>query len=375
LGDVVANVNDYFDRTTTDVYRYIAGDHIDEGSLTVRRWGETEDDTFPPTFNRRFRSGDVLFHSRNLRKLVRPTFAGVTGEKLFVLRVTRPDLLLPELLPFLLQTRRFKEYVNRMWAGSTNKFLNKTPLMRYEFALPPIAEQWRLVSVLEAARELEETIREALDHLVSVRESWLEHEFAMLERDWPVSFASDLMRRITVGIVVRPADLYVPKGRGVAALRSLNVLPDKIVMDDVVHISPKGHAEHRKSRLEAGDVVIVRSGRPGDAAVVPEDAVEMNCIDLIICSVGPQLLPHFVCATVNSRFGRQQFAAGIAGTAQQHFNVGAFKNFRIPLPPMSVQAAFVARLQGSMQMLARTEQRLASVRVLRSDLLKAVLET
>jgi len=153
LGELVENVNDYYDRNSSVVERYVAGEHIDEGSLAVRRWGVTTDDLFPPTFNRRFRSGDLLFHSRNLNKLVCPDFDGITGEKLFVLRVRRSDLVLPALLPFLLQTNHFVEYVSRMWAGSTNKFLNQTPLMRYEFALPPLEEQRRIVEVLTAAHD------------------------------------------------------------------------------------------------------------------------------------------------------------------------------------------------------------------------------
>ena len=87
LSDVVENINDYFDRDSGEVARFVAGQHIDEGQLKVRRWGLTSDDDFPPTYNRRFQAGDVLYHSRNLTKLCCPDFAGVTGEKLFILRV------------------------------------------------------------------------------------------------------------------------------------------------------------------------------------------------------------------------------------------------------------------------------------------------
>ena len=72
-----------------------------------------------------------------------------------------------------------------------------------------------------------------------------------------------------MGIVVKPADLYVPLGQGVPALRSLNVLKNRVVWDECVEISHEGQESHQKSALKAGDVVIVRSGRPGDAAVFP----------------------------------------------------------------------------------------------------------
>src|SRR5688500_12657141 len=66
LGDVVENVNDFFGRNSGEVVRYVAGEHIDEGDLRVRRHGMTSDELVPPTFNRLFQAGDVLFHSRNI---------------------------------------------------------------------------------------------------------------------------------------------------------------------------------------------------------------------------------------------------------------------------------------------------------------------
>ena len=66
LSDVVENINDYFDRDSGEVAKFVAGQHIDECQLKVRRWGMTSDGDFPPTYNRRFRAGDVLYHSRNL---------------------------------------------------------------------------------------------------------------------------------------------------------------------------------------------------------------------------------------------------------------------------------------------------------------------
>src|SRR5690606_32739813 len=123
LSDVVENINDYFNRGSGEVAKFVAGQHIDEGDLSVRRWGLTTDDDFPPTYNRRFQAGDVLYHSRNLTKLCCPDFGGVTGEKLFILRVNRPDRMLPALLPFFLSTQQFDRYVQTHWFGSTNKFL------------------------------------------------------------------------------------------------------------------------------------------------------------------------------------------------------------------------------------------------------------
>jgi type I restriction enzyme S subunit len=144
--------------------------------------------------------------------------------------------------------------------------------------------------------------------------------------------------------VVKPADLYVAAGKGVRALRSLNVLPGRFVLDEVVEISVEGHAAHQKSALSAGDIVIVRTGRPGDAAVVTPELADTNCIDLILAKPGPSISADYVVAFLNSQFGRRIFSSGTTGTAQQHFNVGEFSKLKLPVPPIEVQREFVSRL-------------------------------
>ncbi|MDP3720337.1 MAG: hypothetical protein Q8T13_21450 [Acidobacteriota bacterium] len=159
LGDVVDIINRYWDRDTAVPERLVAGEHIDEGELRVRRWAMTDDDLIPPTFNRWFQSGDVLLHSRNIKKVAQPDFGGITGEKLFILRTKDDSVLVQSLVPYLVQSEVFRYYAESRWAGSTNKFLNKTPLQEFEFALPPIEEQRRLAAALRATEAASESQR------------------------------------------------------------------------------------------------------------------------------------------------------------------------------------------------------------------------
>lgn len=153
FGDVARNINDYFDRDGDEAARYIAGEHVDEGNLKVRRWGMTDDGFFPPTFKRKFQAGDILFHSRNIRKVAVPGFDGVTGEKLFVLRSKDESVLSQDFLGYLLSSEAFGSYAERNWSGSVNKFFNWKPLSKFEFLLPPIQEQARLVEVSKASSD------------------------------------------------------------------------------------------------------------------------------------------------------------------------------------------------------------------------------
>ena len=370
FGDVVRQVKDKVDPEESGLERYIAGEHMVTDDLKIRRWGLIGDDYLGPAFHMRFKPGQVLYGSRRtyLRKVALADFEGITANTTFVLESKDPEVLLPELLPFIMQTESFHEHSIKESKGSVNPYVNFSDLVWYEFALPPLEEQRRIAEVLQAAQNLKERMRFAQDALHDVSSSWIENQLA--SNEWPECIATDVLDRATVGIVIKPADLYVPEGTGVPALRSLNISPHRLVMDDCVNISHEGHNDHTKSQLQSGDLAIVRSGRPGDAAVIPEGMGELNCIDLIIATPGKDLRSEFLCAVLNSRYGRRQFASGIAGTAQKHFNVGLFKKLKIPVPQLITQDAFILQLQQLQSAAASLDARLATY----GDLSKRLLE-
>ena len=129
------------------------------------------------------------------------------------------------------------------------------------------------------------------------------------------------------------------------------------MLDNLVHISHEGHELHAKSQLFPGDVVIVRTGRPGDAAVIPDGFGPLNCIDLVITTPNDKLMPEYLVAYLNSPFGRTSFLAGKTGTAQEHFNVGQFKKIVIPCPDRTAQEHFIQELTSIERMNQYAESR------------------
>jgi type I restriction enzyme S subunit len=97
---------------------------------------------------------------------------------------------------------------------------------------------------------------------------------------------------ITVGHVGPMADQYVDIG--VPFLRSLNVEPFRINTTDLKQISREFHKRLKKSALKPGDIVIVRTGKPGSCAVIPKWLVEANCSDVVVVRAGPKVRPAYV---------------------------------------------------------------------------------
>jgi restriction endonuclease S subunit len=159
FGDVVKKVTDKVDPEKSGLERYVAGEHMDTDDLRIRRWGEICDDYLGPAFHMRFKPGQVLYGSRRtyLRKVALADFEGITANTTYVLESKDPEILLPELLPFIMQAETFHEHSKRESKGSVNPYVNFSDLAWYEFALPPLEEQRRISEAVQSIDTLIES--------------------------------------------------------------------------------------------------------------------------------------------------------------------------------------------------------------------------
>jgi type I restriction enzyme S subunit len=139
------------DPEAAGIERVVGLEHIEPGDLRIRRWGVVADGT---TFTTLFKPGQVLFGKRRAyqRKVAVADFEGVCSGDIYVLEPAN-DRLMPELLPFLCQTDAFFDHAVGTSAGSLSPRTNWTSLASFEFLLPPIQEQARLVEVLSGVEE------------------------------------------------------------------------------------------------------------------------------------------------------------------------------------------------------------------------------
>ncbi|MGA5412797.1 hypothetical protein [Streptomyces pseudogriseolus] len=230
-------------------------------------------------------------------------------------------------------------------------------------APPPLEEQRRIADFLDAETTRIDTLsamRRKMRELLALKRERVIESTLGLERDnsphalIPLKY---MVEAVSVGIVITPARWYVDSG-GTPALRGINVKPGAINSGDLVQISTQGHAEHAKSRLQAGDVVVVRTGQAGAAAVVPPEFDGANCIDLIIVRPGPKVAPKYLEYVLNSEHARAQVSEHAVGSIQAHFNVGAMKQIPLPSVPRSEQEETVTRLDQAVGRIDRLQGKL-----------------
>ena len=211
-----------------------------------------------------------------------------------------------------------------------------------------IATQERLIALLDEKRQatITHAVTKGLDPNVPMKESG-DEMFPAIPAGWTVKRLKYLAGEVTVGVVVTPSKYYADSG--VPALRSLNVRPMEIAKDELVFFDEASNRILAKSMLRAGDLVAVRTGKPGTTAVIGDDLDGANCIDLILIRRSPRFDSRFLGFVLNSDLARAQFTQGSEGALQQHFNIETAKNLLLPVPSRREQADISEYLDNSLR--------------------------
>jgi type I restriction enzyme S subunit len=271
--------------------------------------------------------------------------------------------------------------------------VNKSTFAKFSISYPPFSEQQSIARVLSSVQEAREKTEAAIEATRALKMSMMKHlftygpaplqevdkvslketEIGMVPKEWDIIRCEDLCKTITVGIVVRPSSYYVPKG--VLAFRSFNIREDYLNLKDLVFISEvDNQSKLAKSRLQKDDVLIVRTGYPGTACVVPQKFEGANCIDLVIARPNQDTIrSHYLSRFFNSKAGKDQSSASETGMAQKHLNVGAVKRTLIPLPSLAEQQQIVEILSSVDRKIEAQETKKAALDSLFQTLLQNLM--
>jgi type I restriction enzyme S subunit len=343
FGDVVRQVKDTADPETSGLERYVAGEHMDTDELQITRWGTIGDGYLGPAFHRRFSNGQVLYGSRRtyLRKVALADFGGICANTTLVCDTKDPTVLLPELLPFVMQTESFHAHSISQSKGSVNPYINWPDLAWYEFDLPPIDEQHAIASALTA---LETRRRAGARELIALRlakRSAIELKIRRLDEVRDVSLDEVIQpgRPITYGIVKPGPHVEA----GVPVIKVKDYPSGAIAREGLRRTSAEIDESYHRSRLADGDLIISIRGTIGRLAEIPPDLAGANITqDTARLSVAAAVNRQFVLLVLESEFVQRQLKKLTTGLAVRGINIGALRKVRLPLPDPAQQVEAVA---------------------------------
>ena len=144
LGDVAIERRETLKGAKVD-YPTVGLEHLIPKQITLTTWGNDSDTTFTKVFRR----GQVLFGRRRayLKKAAIAPFDGLCSGDITVIEA-KANLILPELLPFVIQNDDFFDYAVGKSAGSLSPRVKWEHLKKYEFELPDMIKQRKLAELL-----------------------------------------------------------------------------------------------------------------------------------------------------------------------------------------------------------------------------------
>ena len=274
-----------------------------------------------------------------------PTFLAVEG---------RVDL---RLLERFFHTSRGVELMARVSPGGAgrNRTLNRTEFLKQEIPLPPLPEQQRLVAridetaaLVDAAKSLRldaddcsgRLYRGALEALLDEVRS-PEHELDRLLVESPRNGLS-------------PKPRAWKGGRAMLRINAVSSAPDRFVDLAASNLVAVDETDASPFFVREGDVLLVRYNGdidrvakaavaravPLDAPVYPDKLVRLR-VDL------KTLDPHYLVIALGAASVRKQVEEmGRTTAGNIGINGTQIRSLRVPVPPLAVQRAIVAELDG-----------------------------
>lgn len=169
LGDVAAERRETC-KGSKDGYPTVGLEHLTPEEITLTSW----DDSSGNTFTKMFHKGDVLFGRRRayLKKAAVAPFDGICSGDITVI-TAKPDYLLPELLPFIIQNDALFDFAVEKSAGSLSPRVKWEHLKNYEFSLPDMEKQHELSELLWAM----DSTKKSYQRLITTTDELVKSQF------------------------------------------------------------------------------------------------------------------------------------------------------------------------------------------------------
>ncbi len=255
--------------------------------------------------------------------------------------------------------------------------LNKGKLKEMEVHFPKsLTEQQRIVRILDEVFEGIATAKanaeKNLENAHALFESHLESVFTRRGKGWVEKRLGDVVTRLTNGYVGPTRNIYHESG--IPYLLARHVKNNRLMFDGKTFITAEFNRKHKKSMLEAGDVLLVQSGHIGHSAVVTEEHKGHNCHAMIVITpVKGVLIGPFLSLFFNSTGMRQKFEETRSGSTVPHLTCGAVKELSVPLPDLATQERLVDHAQEldteTQRLASLYERKLAALEALKKSLL------
>ncbi|WP_373485063.1 restriction endonuclease subunit S [Acetobacterium malicum] len=206
-----------------------------------------------------------------------------------------------------------------------------------------------------------------------MKDRYIETEIGVLPEDWEVVKINDIANYVGSGTTPRGgADVY--KTEGITFIRSQNVYPNKLVLDDVVYIDEATNEKMKRTILQDNDVLLNITGASiGRTAVLPSGFGRSN-VNQHVCIIRLKefFLPIYLSQFINSSFGRKQIDSYNGGSSREGLNFKQVRDILVTAPPLPEQRRIAEILSATDAHLEKLETIIVDIQLLKKGMMQSL---
>jgi len=312
----------------------------------------------------RLLSGDIVFARTGATTgksfLVKEPPDAVFASYLIRLRLLDKKLL-PEFVSLFFQTAGYWQSVKDGSSGSAQGGFNASKLGALSIPIPPLAEQQRIVGILDEAFDgiatAKATAEQNLHNARALFESHLQSVFSQRGEGWERVRIEDACE--SVMDCVNKTATKVDGPTPFKMIRTTNVRNGRVNLDSVYYVTEDVYRIWTRRQVpQRGDVILTREAPMGEVGMLLSDDKIFLGQRLVSYRANPSKLNNrFLLYALQSGDLQGQIHALASGSTVQHMRVPDTKNLQLPLPSLKEQDETVATLDA----LREETQRLASL--------------
>lgn len=250
-----------------------------------------------------------------------------------------------------------------------------------DIAVPPLAEQERLVNVLDDAfAKIDKIKTDAETNLQNAKDLFqttLANNFAITEekKEWNLYNLEDIVSEdcsMSYGIV-QPGD---DVSNGVPVVRPVDLRSKNLYsIDSLKRTSQKISDSYKRTILNGGEILMCVRGTTGVVSIVSEAFKNCNVTRGIVpFRFGNKTNTSFMFYAFTCQFVASQIQEQTRGAALKQINIKDLKKVKIPLPPLPIQKQIVAKLDSLSEKVKQLESNYKQVIADCDELKKSILK-
>ncbi len=323
FGDIAYEPKESVKDPIAEGIEHVVGlEHIDSEDIHLRRSASIEEST---TFTKRFRKGDVLFGRRRayLKKAAKADFNGICSGDITVMRANE-DLLLPELLPFIVNNDKFFDYAVEHSAGGLSPRVKFKALANYELLIPKQNNQSEILKLLHTIQYLTNSNINLEQNTLSLKKALQRKNFD-IEEENKIKI-SDIGKVYSGGTPNRKKSEFWDGE--IPWIKTAEVTYNTIYETEE-YITQEGLNNSATKLIPRNSVLVAMYGQGVTRGRVAITGLEATCNQACgVIEPSDNFLAEFIFFYLEYKYEELRELAH--GANQQNLNLGMIKDFKIP---------------------------------------------